>query len=241
MSSRHGSSAADISIRYADVTHEVELVRTGSRWALVYNLVNTSTHSTLSAGILDSQMSVFLDILNQWKAWEARLPALVHPLSYQYTANGLISARLKGNDFHLAKRVMQGCARDGQICVLLANMEVQLTDSNGEDDSSSQTDEKIFLEHEAGVTGLGGRRGLWYASSWTVRVAASCLTRRNEFWHGDVLDDIGQRERRGPPLDFDLGDHVWSDTRECIESQQHKTARKAAANIRRHQCMRYGS
>jgi len=141
----------------------------------VYNLVNTSTHSTLSAGILDSQMSVFLDILNQWKAWEAQLPALVHPLSYQYTANGLISARLKGNDFHLAKRVMQGCARDGQICVLLANMEVQLTDSNGEDDSSSQTDEKIFLEHVVDTEGSA-------LSVGSLRIAGTILTR-------PVIDD----------------------------------------------------
>ncbi|KAL8938341.1 MAG: hypothetical protein Q9216_003942 [Gyalolechia sp. 2 TL-2023] len=124
---------------YADVTHEIEAVQTGYRWVLTYNLVNTSHIPYQSASALDVQIEQFAQALTQWQDLEDAPEYLAYPLAHQYTNQNLRLAQLKGDDYHRARHVAQGCAAHGKFYVLLANMEMCMTDRNCEEEEEVES------------------------------------------------------------------------------------------------------
>lgn len=76
---------------------------------------------------------------------------LVWPLAHNYTNQGLQLAHLKGNDYYRARHVSQSCSEHGGYYVLLANMELCVTDSNHEEEEEKTS--QLYLTH---IVDLGG-------------------------------------------------------------------------------------
>ncbi|CAO1599663.1 hypothetical protein XANCAGTX0491_003378 [Xanthoria calcicola] len=125
---------------YADVTHEVQPIKSGYRIALVYNLINDTNGDGTSAGLVIEQMQELGKILRHWnKSREKaqRYPtdepeALVYKLDHKYTDANLKFRALKGLDKVKAEYLRETCA-DAGICFYLASMELRKEGSTEED------------------------------------------------------------------------------------------------------------
>lgn len=60
-------------------------------------------------------------------------------LDHDYSQQNLKLAQLKGNDYHRARYVAQGCAAHGDFYVLLANIEMCITDQNCEESEEPES------------------------------------------------------------------------------------------------------
>ena len=126
--------------RYADVTHEVQPIKSGYRIALVYNLINDTNTDGTSAGMVIEQMQELSKVLRHWnKSREKaqRYPtdepeALVYKLDHKYTDANLKFRALKGLDKVKAEYLRETCA-DAGICFYLASMELRKEGSTEED------------------------------------------------------------------------------------------------------------
>ncbi|KAI9832827.1 MAG: hypothetical protein M1826_000993 [Phylliscum demangeonii] len=107
---------------YADVSHEVEMVHSGVRWVLTYNLISEVSPRLQSAAGLDVQMDGFLHILRQWRALNEQCRAFCYALNHQYTNENLNLTSLKGHDYACGRYVLDACQKAGDYCVLLATL-----------------------------------------------------------------------------------------------------------------------
>ncbi|KAL8855247.1 MAG: hypothetical protein Q9198_010874, partial [Flavoplaca austrocitrina] len=117
---------------YADVIHEIEPIQMGYRWVLAYNLINHTLGSPNSASALDARIGQFTQALTRWQELVEEPYYLAYPLDHQYTDRDLKLAQLKGDDFYRARHIAQGCEAHGEYYMLLGNMEMCITNQNGE-------------------------------------------------------------------------------------------------------------
>ncbi|KAG8526058.1 uncharacterized protein KY384_000820 [Bacidia gigantensis] len=136
---------------YNDVTHEIEPVQGGRRWVLTYNLIKINHQIDQSASMLDAQIQQTESVLRQWSSLDDAPQALVYALEHNYTNRGLTLAGLKGADYHRARHMTQSCALHGDFFTLLANLEMHVTDMNGED--CEETQSEYLLPHIVDVNG----------------------------------------------------------------------------------------
>ncbi|KAL8893888.1 MAG: hypothetical protein Q9192_004827, partial [Flavoplaca navasiana] len=121
-----------------DVIHEIEPIQTGYRWVLTYNLINHTPGPPGSASALDARISQFTEALTQWQDLQDEPDYLAYPLNYQYTDRNLKLAHLKGDDFYRARHVAQSCEAHGKYYMLLGNMEMCITNQNGEEEMEDE-------------------------------------------------------------------------------------------------------
>ncbi|KAI9891013.1 MAG: hypothetical protein M1814_003364 [Vezdaea aestivalis] len=134
---------------YSDVFHEVEPVKSGCRWVLIYNLVNTSSLPQQTASVQHTRAQGFKKKLAKWRDKEegTRAKCLIYKLEHQCTVEGLTLDRLKGNDYHRARFVTQNDINLGQYHVFLANLELAVLHDG--DDYSEIENEEDFLSRGA--------------------------------------------------------------------------------------------
>ena len=92
--------------------------------------------------------------LMQWRDSGDGSQCFVYPLDHQYTDRGLRLAQLKGDDYHRARHVAQGCAEGHDFYVLLANMELCVTDPNAEEEEPEK-ERELRLTHIVDLEGSG--------------------------------------------------------------------------------------
>ncbi|KAL9005009.1 MAG: hypothetical protein Q9188_002190 [Gyalolechia gomerana] len=129
----------DPSLNDCSPNFQIEPVQTGCRWVLTYNLIYTSQFPYQSASALDARIEHFTEALTRWQDLIHAPEYLAYPLDHQYTDRNLKLAQLKGDDYHRARHVAQGCAAHGEFYVFLANMELCITDPNGEEEEEAQS------------------------------------------------------------------------------------------------------
>ncbi|KAL8764944.1 MAG: hypothetical protein Q9209_007808 [Squamulea sp. 1 TL-2023] len=130
---------------YADVVHEIEPIQTGYRWVLAYNLINYSPGPPRSASALDARIVQFTKALTRWQDLQDEPYYLAYPLDHQYTDRDLKLAHLKGDDFYRARHVAQSCEAHGKYYMLLGNMEMCITNQNGEEEMEEEA--VLSLDH----------------------------------------------------------------------------------------------
>ncbi|KAL7924054.1 hypothetical protein ACQKWADRAFT_19269 [Trichoderma austrokoningii] len=110
---------------FADVTHEIELLETGYRWVLIYNLIRVNTgneSSRTSATMLGSRISSLRNDLSLRETQERPPEFLVYALDHQYTARNLRLSRLKGRDYQRASCLDNVCNQHGKFFLFLAQL-----------------------------------------------------------------------------------------------------------------------
>ncbi|KAL8731000.1 MAG: hypothetical protein Q9166_003651 [cf. Caloplaca sp. 2 TL-2023] len=130
---------------YADVVHEIEPIQTGYRWVLAYNLINHSPGPPRSASALDARIGQFTQALTRWQDLQDEPYYLAYPLDHQYTDRDLKLTHLKGDDFYRARHVAQSCEAHGKYYMLLGNMEMCITNQNGEEEMEEEA--VLSLDH----------------------------------------------------------------------------------------------
>ena len=89
-------------------------------------------HGDQSASRLGTQIATFARSLQEWKEFED-LPALCFDLGHQYTDAELRLVNLKGDDYHQARLIVDGCKDQGDFIALFANLERKVEDLNSEE------------------------------------------------------------------------------------------------------------
>ncbi|KAL8943295.1 MAG: hypothetical protein Q9211_001042, partial [Gyalolechia sp. 1 TL-2023] len=126
------------------ITWFIEPVLAGYRWVLTYNLINTSPTAYGSASALDARIGRLTQALTRWQNLDDGPEFLVYPFNHQYTDRNLKLALLKGDDYHRARHVAQSCAAHGEFYLLLANMEMCITDPNSDEQEGEQSVLSLF-------------------------------------------------------------------------------------------------
>jgi hypothetical protein len=88
----------------------------------------------ISAKLLDNRVQESSRLLEEWEEIGGSFEALIYPLNYQYTNDGLCLKRLKAEELYRASHIDRTCANRGGSRVLLANMEYCKTDQQTEED-----------------------------------------------------------------------------------------------------------
>ena len=103
----------------------------------MYNLIHNSKNPDLSASTLDTQIGDFAKTLRQWRRSGDNFFA--YALEHQYTDVGLRLSQLKGDDYHRVCQVTQSCAQTHEFYVLLASIEMCITNMNCEEETESES------------------------------------------------------------------------------------------------------
>ncbi|KAH8743437.1 hypothetical protein F5883DRAFT_664199 [Diaporthe sp. PMI_573] len=108
-----------------DVLYGTDEIQTGYQWVLEYNLINNAEASyEPSASAMDTQTSRVAHALSVWHELPDGPKFLIYPLQHRYTPESVDLADLRGRDYQRALCVHKGCAKDGKVSLLLAQVQM---------------------------------------------------------------------------------------------------------------------
>lgn len=171
---------------YADVFHEVELVTSGYRLVLTYNLVQSGGRLPQNAPDGDTK-SKLVDILKQYEIDAAEDKSYAsfaaHKLEHFYTQESLSISSLKGKDYQIVELLRDACkSLDFDVYLATFEKEVQRDDDTGSE----------IYEHSESftyVTSLDGTQ-----EELTFKYSKGCITWDSE---DEATGDADESEHEG--------------------------------------------
>ena len=104
----------------------MDKIQTGYQWGLEYELTNNAEVSyEPSASAMDAQIARVAKALQVWHELQDGPKFLIYPLQHCYTPGSVDLANLRGRDHQRTLCVRKGCAKDGKVSLLLAQVRMK--------------------------------------------------------------------------------------------------------------------